>query len=61
MDEAEIIRLNIRRYRRMLQYETNERSRRAIETILREFEVKLGAAREGSSPDDLVRQEQTYV
>jgi hypothetical protein len=51
MEEEDIIRLNIHRYRRMLQYENNERNRRAIQTILREFEVKLIAARATSSPN----------
>ncbi len=39
--DTEIIRLNIERYRRMLQGELEFATRRAIETMLREFEAKL--------------------
>jgi len=41
LDEIEIIRLNVERYRRMLQIEVDETARRAIQKILMEFEAKL--------------------
>ncbi len=41
MKDTEIIRLNIERYRRMLQGELDDATRRAIETMLREFKAKL--------------------
>lgn len=41
MKDAEIIRLNIERYRRMLQGKLEPASRRAIETMMREFEAGL--------------------
>ncbi|HVO94564.1 MAG TPA: hypothetical protein VMT22_17075 [Terriglobales bacterium] len=41
MEDAEIIRLNIERYRRMLQAKLDPASRRTIEAILREFEAGL--------------------
>lgn len=45
MDEIEIIRLNIERYRRLLRTETDENARQAIEKLLKEFEAKLCAAK----------------
>jgi len=44
--EVEIIRLNIERFRRMLQTELDESTRRAVRSMLEEFEAKL--PREGS-------------
>ena len=44
MDEIEIIRLNIERYRRMLQVEVDESVRRTIQKMLEEFEAKLPLA-----------------
>ena len=41
MEENAIIRLNIERYRRLLQTELNEGTRRAIQAMLDEFERKL--------------------
>ncbi len=41
LDEIEIIRLNVERYRRMLQIEVDETARQAIQKILMEFEAKL--------------------
>lgn len=49
MDEVEIIRLNIERFRRMLQTDLEETARRAIEKILDEFESKLPAESAGQS------------
>lgn len=43
MNELEIIRLNVERYRRMLQSEVDETARRAIQKILEEFEAKLAS------------------
>ncbi len=45
MNELEIIRLNVERYRRMLQIEVDEDARRAIQKILEEFEAKLPSLR----------------
>jgi hypothetical protein len=44
MNEGEIIRLNVERFRRMLRTEADESARRAIQQILMEFEAKLSAA-----------------
>jgi predicted component of type VI protein secretion system len=44
MNEVEIIRLNIERYRRMLETESDETARRAIQKMLEEFENRLTAA-----------------
>jgi hypothetical protein len=41
MDERDIIRLNIERFRRMLQEQIDESTRRTIESVLLEFEAKL--------------------
>jgi hypothetical protein len=41
LNEVEIVRLNVERYRRMLQVETDELARLAIQKILMEFEAKL--------------------
>ena len=41
VEELEIIRLNIERYRRLLQTDLNEGTRRAIQAMLAEFERKL--------------------
>ncbi len=41
MDEIEIIRLNIARYRRILQTEVDETARRTIQKMLEEFNAKL--------------------
>ena len=41
LDEIEIIRLDVERYRRMLQIEVDETARQAIQKILMEFEAKL--------------------
>jgi hypothetical protein len=41
MIEANILRRNIERFRRMLEEETDESSRRAIESMIREFEGML--------------------
>jgi len=43
MDEIEITRLNIARYRRLLQTEVDEAIRRVIQKMLAEFEVKLAS------------------
>jgi hypothetical protein len=43
MNELEIIRLNVDRYRRMLQIEVDETARQAIKNILEEFEAKLAS------------------
>jgi hypothetical protein len=51
MDEAEIIRLNIERYRRMLRSEQDESVRRAIQKMLDEFETRLILA--GNRPNQL--------
>lgn len=44
MSEVQIIRLNIERYRRMLQTELDENVRRDIQKMLNEFETKLSLA-----------------
>jgi len=43
MNELEITRLNVERYRRMLQIEVDETARQAIKNILEEFEAKLAS------------------
>ncbi len=50
MNEVDVIRLNVERYRRMLQTEADESARRAIQQMLREFEAKLSSARPLSKP-----------
>ena len=44
VDEIDIIRLNIERYRRLLKSEANQSARLAIQKILKEFEAKLSIA-----------------
>ena len=44
INEVEIIRLNIERYRRMLQTKLDENARRDIQKMLDEFETKLSLA-----------------
>jgi hypothetical protein len=39
--ETDIIRLNIERFQRMLEAETNESDRQTIESMIREFEEML--------------------
>ena len=41
MDELEIVRLNVERYRRMLQTESDKTARLAIQKMLEEFETKF--------------------
>lgn len=41
MDEGEIIRLNIQRFRRMLQEPVDEATRKTIESMLLELEAKI--------------------
>ena len=41
MNELEITRLNVERYRRMLQIEVDETARQAIGDLLEEFEPSL--------------------
>jgi hypothetical protein len=48
MDEVEIIRLNVERYRRMLQTEADEAARQAVQKLLKEFEAKLSSVRSSS-------------
>jgi len=48
MTEADIIRLNIERFQRMLKTETNEITRRTIESMLRKFEGMLSSSRLGT-------------
>lgn len=43
MDDREIIRLNVERYRRLLRTEADETVRRTIQKMLKEFEAKLSA------------------
>jgi len=50
MNEVEIIRLNVERFRHMLQTEADENARRAIQQMLKEFEAKLSSARPLSRP-----------
>jgi len=45
MEDREIIRLNVERYRRLLRTEADETARRAIQKMLEEFEAKLSATR----------------
>jgi hypothetical protein len=45
MDDVEIIRLNVERYRRLLHTEVDETVRVAIQKMLKEFEAKLSSAR----------------
>ncbi|MGD0023514.1 MAG: hypothetical protein ABSC37_02650 [Xanthobacteraceae bacterium] len=49
MNEVDIIRLNVERFRRMLQTEADESARRAIQQILKEFEAELFSARPRSN------------
>jgi hypothetical protein len=41
MEEAEIIRLNVELYRRLLQTDLDERTRDVVQAMLFEFELKL--------------------
>ena len=41
MEEVEIIRLNVERYRRLLRTNLDEQTRRAVQAMLAEFECKL--------------------
>ena len=41
MEEVEIVRLNVERYRRLLQTNLDEQTRRATQAMLAEFERKL--------------------
>jgi len=50
VDEVEIIRLNIERFRRMLEADLDETSRRAVKKMLDEFEAKLPAPKRRSEP-----------
>ena len=50
MDEVEIIRLNIERFRRMLETDLDETSRRAVKKMLDEFESEFSARRRRSQP-----------
>ena len=43
MNEVEIIRLNVERYRRILKIEVDETIRQAIQKMLEEFEAKLAS------------------
>jgi hypothetical protein len=45
MNEAEIIGLNVERFRRMLRSEAEKSARQAIQQLLKEFEAKLLSAR----------------
>ncbi len=56
MKDIEIIRLNIERYRQMLQGELDSATRRAIETMLREFEAKLSVEESRMSSLAIVNQ-----
>ncbi len=44
MNEIEVIRLNIERYRRMLQTDLDDTTRRAVQKMLDEFERRLASA-----------------
>jgi hypothetical protein len=43
MNEVEIIRLNVERYRRILKIEVDETIRQVIQKMLEEFEAKLAS------------------
>ena len=43
MNEVEILRLNVERYRRLLKIEADETIRRTIQKMLEEFETKLAS------------------
>jgi hypothetical protein len=47
MTEAYILRRNIEKFRRMLEEETNQPARRAIESMIREFEGMLSISELG--------------
>ncbi len=49
MDDLEIIRLNVERYRRLLHTEADETARRAIQKMLKEFEAKLSSVKPRSN------------
>ncbi len=51
-DEVEIIRLNIERFRRMLQTDLDETAPRAVEKMLDEFESKLATKSAGQSQQE---------
>lgn len=55
MTEADIIRLNIERFQRMLKTETNESTRRTIESMLRKFEGMLSSSRLGKRSERGIR------
>jgi hypothetical protein len=50
MMETDIIRLNIERFQRMLEAETNESDRQTIESMIREFEEMLSSSGLGKRP-----------
>ena len=56
MIETQILRRNIERFRRMLDDETDQSTRRAIESMIREFEGMLSVSELGKRPADEVRQ-----
>ena len=41
MNEIEILRLNVERYRRLLKTEADETARQALQRMLEEFETRL--------------------
>jgi hypothetical protein len=51
MMENDIICLNIEKFERMLETETNKQSRRTIEGMIREFEDMLSSSRLGDAPE----------
>jgi hypothetical protein len=53
MEEVEIIRLNVERYRRLLQTNLDEQTRRATQAMLAEFERKLVRPELTSRPTSL--------
>jgi hypothetical protein len=55
MEEVEIIRLNVERYRRLLQTDLDEQTRRAAQAMLAEFERKLVRQSRTSRPTSLGR------
>ena len=52
MTEAYILRRNIEKFRRMLNEETNQSTRRAIESMILEFEGMLSISELGKRPGE---------
>ena len=54
MKEVDIIRLNVERFRRLLQTDLDERTRHAIQAMLAEFELELVRQKRPAGPGSSV-------